>query len=267
MNPIYLGISALSFYIIATFYLARQLKRGKPTQQNILLACGLVALVLHAGSVYGIINTPEGLRFNFFQVASLFGWVIAAIATLAAMLRPVSNLTLIAYPCAAAGILSSLLIDTQALPMTDTPTGVLLHITLSILAYSVLAIAAAQSLLLAALDHQLKHKHMSGIVQFLPPLQTMESLLFEMIWGGLALLTLSIISGMIFIDNFFAQHLAHKTILSISAWCIFTTLLWGRHQLGWRGATAIKGTLSGFTVLMLAYFGSKLVLEVILQRQ
>ena len=264
MNPIYLGISALIIYTTATFYLANQLKQNKPAQQSILLGSGFVALTLHAGSLYGIINTPEGLRLSLFQVASLFGWVIAAIAVIAATLRPVGNLTFIAYPSAIAGILSSLLLDTQTPPMTDISPGVLLHICLSILAYSVLAIAAAQALLLATLDYQLKHKNMSGMAQFLPPLQTMEALLFEMIWGGLALLTTSIVSGIIFIDNFFAQHLAHKTILSISAWLIFAILLWGRHQLGWRGPTAIKGTLSGFTVLMLAYFGSKLVLEVIL---
>ena len=87
-----------------------------------------------------------------------------------------------------------------------------------------------------------------------------------MIWAGLTLLSISIASGFIFLDNLFAQHLAHKTILSLAAWTTFAVLLWGRHQLGWRGKTAIRGTLTGFSLLVLAYFGSKLVLEVILQR-
>ena len=71
---------------------------------------------------------------------------------------------------------------------------------------------------------------------------------------------------MIFLEDIFAQHLVHKTVLSLVAWCIFAILLWGRHVLGWRGNTAVKLTLAGFVVLMLAFFGSKLVLEVILQR-
>ena len=157
--------------------------------------------------------------------------------------------------------------------MTDTSDNeiqlsskILFHITLSILAYSVLAIAAAQSILLYVQDRQLKHKHMTGLVQFLPPLQTMEKLLFEMIWAGLILLTISIGSGFLFLENLFAQHLAHKTVFSIAAWFTFSALLWGRYQLGWRGATAIKGTLIGFLLLVLAYFGSKLVLEIILLR-
>ena len=94
----------------------------------------------------------------------------------------------------------------------------------------------------------------------------MEKLLFELIWIGFILLTLSVASGFIFLDDMFAQHLVHKTILSIIAWCIFAILLYGRHAQGWRGTTAIKLTIAGFVVLMLAYFGSKFVLEIILQR-
>jgi len=100
----------------------------------------------------------------------------------------------------------------------------------------------------------------------MPPLQTMETLLFEMIWAGQILLTLSLITGFTFIHNMTAQHLSHKVIFSVMAWIIYAVLLWGRHTLGWRGAAAIRFTLGGFAALMLAYFGSKLVLEVILQR-
>lgn len=98
----------------------------------------------------------------------------------------------------------------------------------------------------------------------LPPLQTMEALLFELVWAGMLFLTLSIITGFIFIDDFFAQKLSHKTVFSLLSWGIYATLLTGRHFIGWRGNTAIRWVLGGFTALMLAYFGSKLVLEVIL---
>ena len=94
----------------------------------------------------------------------------------------------------------------------------------------------------------------------------METMLFEILWVGLILLTLAIGSGMLFLEDIFAQHLVHKTVLTICAWALFATLLWGRHQLGWRSQTAVRFTLAGFLVLMLGYFGSKLVLEVILQR-
>ena len=99
-----------------------------------------------------------------------------------------------------------------------------------------------------------------------PPLQAMESLLFQMISTGLLFLSVSLLSGFIFIEDLFAQHLVHKTILSIVAWFIFSSLLIGRKRYGWRGKTAIRWTLYGFLSLLLAYFGSKLVLEVILDK-
>ncbi|MBL4607693.1 MAG: cytochrome c biogenesis protein CcsA [Pseudomonadales bacterium] len=266
MNPLYFGIISASTYIGATIYLASQLRHHTEVNKTILIGSGVFAFFFHAVSAYGVIKTPEGIYFSFFQVASLFGWVIAAVAIIASFYRPVSNLALLAYPSAAMGILLSLTIKTDTSPLPALSPEILLHIILSILAYSVLAIAVAQSLLLYAQHYQLKHKHMTGLIQFLPPLQTMEKLLFEMIWAGIALLSISIGSGFLFLENLFSQHLVHKTTLSIAAWLTFAVLLWGRHKLGWRGKTAIKGTLIGFSLLVLAYFGSKLVLEIILQR-
>ena len=142
----------------------------------------------------------------------------------------------------------------------------LTHIIISISAYSLLTIAAIQAFLVAIQDLQLKHHHTRGIVRVLPPLQLMETMLFEIIWCGVLLLTASILSGMIFLDDIFAQQLVHKTVLSIAAWTMFSILLWGHHQLGWRSKTAVRLTLSGFFILMLGYFGSKMVLELIVDK-
>jgi ABC-type uncharacterized transport system permease subunit len=94
----------------------------------------------------------------------------------------------------------------------------------------------------------------------------MENLLFQLLGSGFALLTLSLGTGFIFLDNLFAQHLAHKTVLSILAWLVFAMVLAGRIRYGWRGQVAIRWTLGGFVSLMLAYFGSKMVMEWILKR-
>jgi ABC-type uncharacterized transport system permease subunit len=136
----------------------------------------------------------------------------------------------------------------------------------SILAYSLLSIAAVHAVLLAIQDKHLRNKRPGGFIRALPPLQTMESLLFQMIALGLFLLSLSLISGAIYIDDMFSQHIVHKTILSIIAWVVFATLLWGRWRFGWRGAVAIRWTLSGFFVLLLAYIGTKGVLEFVFHR-
>ena len=94
----------------------------------------------------------------------------------------------------------------------------------------------------------------------------MEQLLFQLIGTGFVLLSAGLLTGIVFLEDVFAQHLVHKTVLSIAAWSIFGILLWGRWRFGWRGRKAIRWTLSGFGVLILAYFGSKLVLELILDR-
>jgi ABC-type uncharacterized transport system permease subunit len=92
----------------------------------------------------------------------------------------------------------------------------------------------------------------------------MEALFFELLWVGEICLLLAITSGFLFIDDLFAQHLAHKTVFSLLALVIYGVLLWGRYQRGWRGATAIRWALGGFCTLMLAYFGSKFVLQIVL---
>ena len=99
----------------------------------------------------------------------------------------------------------------------------------------------------------------------MPPLQTMETLLFEMIGVGFALLTAALFSGFYYLEDMFMQHVVHKTVLSILSWIFFAVLLWGRVKFGWRGRKAIRWTLGGFVMLMLAYFGSKVVLEILLK--
>jgi len=119
---------------------------------------------------------------------------------------------------------------------------------------------------LAVQDHQIRNRHPGGLIRALPPLQVMESLLIQLIGVGFTLLSLALLTGFFFLEDIFAQHLVHKTVLSLAAWTVFATLLWGRWKFGWRGPTIIRWTLGGFMFLMLAYFGSKLVLELLLAR-
>jgi len=180
---------------------------------------------------------------------SLFFVVINSVVLLSSLRKPLRNLFVFLLPFSiiAIGIDNTLGLGHQHMVLLSP--GLAAHVVLSILAYRLL-----------------KRKQLRGVVGLLPPLQTMESLLFELLWAGQILLTLSILSGAIFIESLFAQHLVHKTTFSILSWVIYAVLLWGRHALGWRGNVAIRWTLCGFAALMLAYFGSKLVLEVILQR-
>lgn len=95
-------------------------------------------------------------------------------------------------------------------------------------------------------------------------MESVEQLMFRFIVTGFLLLTLALVTGFLFFENIFAQHLVHKTALSVIAWVVFAVLLVGRHVAGWRGRTAVQWTLAGFILMGLAYFGSKIVLEWIL---
>lgn len=241
-------------------------QRGQSIGRGVVVI-GLIALLLHGAVVWDKVFLAQGISLGFFRVSALVFLAINAACMISLLWRPLQNLLVLLFPLSAMAILIATYASDTAALQTNLPAGLLIHIGTSVLAYAVLTIAAAQAALLALLDYQLKHKHTRGIVQILPPLQLMETMLFEIVWIGVVLLTAAILSGFLFVEDIFAQHLAHKTILTMLAWAIFSTLLWGRYQLGWRSGTAVRFTLAGFALLMLAFFGTKLVLEVILHRQ
>jgi ABC-type uncharacterized transport system permease subunit len=140
------------------------------------------------------------------------------------------------------------------------------HIILSTVAYALLTIAAAMAIAVALLDRRLRSRQPLGRLAILPSVEALESGLFQALGAGFIVLTLALFSGFVFVENIFAQQLSRKTGLSVLAWIVFAILLLGRWRFGWRGRTAMRWTISGFTLLALAYFGSKIVLEYILGR-
>ena len=267
------GSLAIALYLLSSLLLGKRLfsTQTPAAGRSVLgktqiIAIGLVAVVLHAVTLSHNLFVPEGLNIGFFNAVSLITCLIALLLLLASLGNPVENLGVFLLPVAALAILGDMVFSAPHTLMIAEAMELKLHILMSVLAYSLLSIAAVHAVLLAVQDRHLRNKRPGGFIRALPPLQTMESLLFQMIALGLILLTLSLISGAIYIEDMFAQHIVHKTILSIIAWVVFATLLWGRWRFGWRGSVAIRWTLSGFFVLLLAYVGSKWVLEVILHR-
>jgi ABC-type uncharacterized transport system permease subunit len=264
-----IGILAVFLYVISGGLLGLRLARGNVTTgaaRLAILALGLSAVILHATLLSQSILTDQGLSLGFFNAASLISWLMAALLLVAALTQPVENLGIALLPFAGATLVLDLIFSSTHTVRATGSWELDAHILISILAYSLLSIAALQAILLAIQDRHLRNRQPGGFIRALPPLQTMESLLFQMIALGFILLSLALLSGILFLEDIFAQHLVHKTVLSIAAWCVFATLLWGRWRYGWRSQTAIRWTLGGFVVLMLAYFGSKLVLELILKR-
>jgi ABC-type uncharacterized transport system permease subunit len=265
MNSLIFVIPAVLAYLAAAGVLSYRLLHRNPERPGrvVGIALCLVGLLFHAGVLWLDIYADHGVNLGFFNAFSLVTWTILLLLMLSSINKPVEVLGIPLLPLAALTVLLEIYYPASRLLGPDTHWGLVIHITISILAYSLLALASLQALALAIQDHQLHNRHPGGLIRVLPPLQTMETLLFEMIGLGFLLLTAALASGFAFLDNMFEQHLAHKTILSLIAWVVFGILLVGRFRAGWRGKTAIIWTLSGFVVLMLAYFGSKFVLELI----
>lgn len=261
------NITAIVLYIAASVYLYTNVARLQQANRNWLLSFAGLAIVAHFFGLVLLVFQPGGYQLGFFIALSLITCVINIIVALSGLRLPILNLFLFLFPFSALSVAAALFGHSPLTPLHTISAGLLCHITLSVLAYALLTISALQALFLAWQDHQLRHKHTTGKVRLLPPLQTMETLLFDVIWAGQITLTVSIVSGFWFIQDMFAQSLVHKTVLSIVAWLLYSILLFGRHRQGWRGSYAIRWTLAGFCTLMLAYFGSKLVIELVLGGQ
>ncbi len=266
MLPTLLGLLAALAYAGATGLLIRRLQSPARTPRTTILTVTGLAILLHVFTLTSFLFSDAGLDMSFSNAISLAGWLIATLLVLTSLSQPVENLGIVLLPLAALSVLLQLFVPLGTPVHIAVSSPIQSHILLSILAYGTLTLAAVQSILLVIQDKRLHNHSPGGFIRSLPPLRVMENLLFHMIGIGFALLSLALFSGALFIEDLWAQHLLHKTVLSIIAWFVFFILLWGRWQHGWRGRKAIYWTLAGFLLLMLAYFGSKLVLEIILQR-
>lgn len=267
MSANVLSIIAIFIYAACAINQGRRLLKPviKPARHHILHSAIFIALILHGIAVYKFITPGSSFDLGILPMASLSSWCITSLLLLSSLRRPLDNLFALLLPIT---ILCTALplIFVSSKPINTLDNGVIAHILLSMLAQGTLAIAALQATLLATQEKHLKQRVTKGFIQSLPPLQTMENLLFEILWLGFIFLGLSLLTGAIYLNDIFAQHLIHKTILSIAAWIALGILLWGRYKLGWRSQTAARWTFIVFILLMAAYFGSKFVLEIILQR-
>ena len=265
MNDV-LGSLAIVFYLLAAGYLALAVRQQRPAagQPRGPLLLWAVALALHVGALLPALITASGINLCLGNALSIALWLVALLLWLTSLRQPLAVMGVVVLPLTALTHLIALSCG-DAVKIASTPY-VEIHIMLAALGWAFLALSTVQAVVMTA-QHRALHDHRTqGFVRYLPPLFLMERWLFRMIFIGWVFLGLSLTSGIVFLENLFAQHLVHKTVLSILAWVMFSVLLVGRWQFGWRGTRALAWTTGGFISLVLAYFGSKFVLEVILQR-
>jgi len=227
----------------------------------------LVPLALHGWLLYGGVFARE-LRFGFAQALSVMMFLGVAVYWIESLFYSVEGMQPLVLPLAAAAAPLPALFPGLALSGSHAQaTEFRLHLTLAMVAYGLFVIALLHATLMAVAERQL---HRRGAVAFphLPPLLTLEALLFRMIGAAFLFLTLTLVTGIAFSETLFGRALSfdHKTVFAVLSWATFGLLLAGRWRYGWRGRTALRWTLSGFVMLLLAYVGSRFVLEVLLGR-
>lgn len=269
MHALPLALAAFFMYITGAAWQGLSLAGRTPSRPTLVRSFGLLGLVFHLPLAISLLSQGDTLLPDLSTSVVLASGVAVATLLITSLLKPILSISAVLFPVAG---LTVLLVaglphhEGDAHMAAGMTPGIALHALSSAMAFSVLGIAAIQAILLGFQNHALRQHRLSGLTRSLPPLTTMERILFELIWTSMVLLTLAVASGFVFLDNMFAQHLVHKTVLSLLAWCILACLLAGHHWLGWRGMRAVRWTLVGYSVLLLAYFGSKFVLEILLGR-
>ncbi|HEX9686239.1 MAG TPA: cytochrome c biogenesis protein CcsA [Burkholderiales bacterium] len=228
----------------------------------------LVPLGLHAVLIARAMFASDGLHLGVGNAVSAILWLTVLVYWAGNLVYRLEGLQSLVLPVAAvAALLPAVLPSVKPLPNTELIVFKV-HLLIAMLSYSLFTIASLHVLLMALLERRLHDGSLPRALQGLPPLLAMETLLFRIIWAGFILLTATLATGVLYSEELFgrAARFNHKTVFGVLSWIIFAALLGGRHVYGWRGRVAVRWTLTGFLMLVLAYIGSKFVLEVILGR-
>lgn len=228
----------------------------------------LGALAIQGAGLYQALFADEGMRFSFALALSLILWLAVLIYWLESFHARMDGLQPMVLPVAALCAALPALFPQDHLIANANAWGFKFHFLAAMLAYGLFTLAALHATFMGVVERKLHRKTLSRQLASLPPLLAMEALLFRMIALGFALLTLALASGILFSEAIFGKAVSidHKTIFAFVSWGIFAALLVGRHVYGWRGRIALRWTVTGFLFLLLAYVGSRFVLEVLLGR-
>ena len=228
----------------------------------------LAPLALHGWLLYdGIFAAPE-LRFGFAQALSVMTWLAVLVYWIESLYYSLDGMEpLVLLAAAAAVMLPAFFPGLASSGVHAQAAEFRLHLALAMAAYGLFIIALLHALLMLVVERRL-HEKKAGFAANLPPLLTLEQLLFRAVGAAFVFLTLTLITGIVFSETLFGRALRsdHKTVFAVLSWLTFGWLLVGRWRYGWRGRTAVRWTLGGFVLLVLAYVGSRFVLEVVLGR-
>ncbi len=262
-----LAIILFLLYTLSAWAMLRSVKN--PRLELIAWVLILVAIIGHSDAIMRMMRLNGHFSIGLFEAMSLLGWTLAVLACVVSIDKQNRVLGAILMLSAAIGAAAGAAMTGAGRSYAEAATAgweLTAHILLSMGAAALLFAAAVTAVLLVILDRRLRTRRIANLSSALPPLDSLEKIMFRLIAAGFGLLTLALITGFVFVTNLFTQNLVQKTVLSLIAWLIFGVLLIGRLRFGWRGRSAVRWTLSGFGILAAAYFGVKFVLEYVFGR-
>ncbi|MBL8383725.1 MAG: cytochrome c biogenesis protein CcsA [Burkholderiales bacterium] len=226
------------------------------------------AVALHAFVLFEDVAADGGFRFGFAHALSMMTLLSLVFYGVESLFYPLAGIPALVLPPAAVSVLLPAFFAGAAMSGKVAAPAFVAHVVIAMGAYAFIAIAAVHAILMAIIERRLHAPGRTKPSVGLPPLLTMERLLFQMLTAGFILLTLTVVSGAVFSEQIFGRALRfdHKTVFGLVSWLIFAVLLLGRHAYGWRGRAALNGTFAGFGMLLLTYIGTRFVVEVVLGR-
>ncbi len=255
-------------YLIVVWHFWRTRWHGQPHSvawESYLL---LLPLTLHFIVLRLTLVSPAGLEMGVGHAISLIAALTVLIYWMASFHMRMEALHVPMAAIGAASVALSWWLPSDRLVVNTHGFMFRLHLLIAMLAYSLFTIAALQASLMSVAEKRLHHIGQGNLLSGLPPLLTLENVLFRLIGVGFALLTLTLLTGVIFSEELFHKPavMSHKVVFAAVSWIIYALLLSGRRLWGWRGRVAVRWKWIGFVMLLLAYVGSHFVLEVILHR-
>ncbi len=232
--------------------------------RTLTLALAAVALLVHLAYLVSVIPVGAYQDLSILNIAALAAWVISLLLTLLYLKKPLQALLPMAFFATALVLLLELLLPNHHFAQLQLRPAVLIHVSLSILAYSLLCITALLALLLSYLSKHLKAKRPEALNPAMPPLLSVERQLYQLMLIGTLALASAQIAGFFFLEHFFNQGKAHKVVLSLCALLIYVSMLWRHRVAGLKSRWLVSGSICGACLLTLAYFGSRIVREVLL---
>ncbi|CDL81385.1 cytochrome C assembly family protein [Xenorhabdus cabanillasii] len=255
------SIIALLAYLISLTLIVPGLLRQQNSYQKLALFFATVALINHAITLkYQVFHVSSGQNLTLLNLGSIVSLLICIIMTIVAFRGRAWFLLPIIYSFAMINLILASMVPGEFITHLEKSIGLFIHIGLALLGYATLLIAALYALQVGWLDHRLKKKKFT-LSSGMPPLMTIERKMFRITQVGVILLTLTLCTGIMYMDDIFNKENIHKSVLSIIAWFIYVILLWGHYHEGWRGKRVIWFNLIGAFILTLAFFGNRLLQE------